>query len=63
MRTIERNKDFGMAPGSEVRNLAARFEFSGDSSEVSTGETWMWKVHISFDLEVFRVEPDGLNVT
>lgn len=63
MRTIERNKDFGMAPGSEVTNLAARLEFSGDSSEVSTGETWMWKTHISFDLEVFRVEPDGLNVT
>ena len=63
MRTIERNKDFGMAPGTQVTNLSARIEFTGNSSEVSTGETWMWKTHLSFDLDVFRIEPDGLNVT
>ena len=63
MRTLERNKDLGLGPGSEITALQSRVEFSGDSSEVSTGETWMWKTHIQFDLEVFRLEPTGLNVT
>lgn len=55
MRTIERNKDFGIGAGVEVRNLEAQFRFAPE------GETSLYQTRVAFELLIPRKEPSGRN--
>ncbi len=55
LRTIEKNKDFGIGAGVEVRNLEARFRFQAE------GEVSLYRTNIKFELLIPRKEPSGRN--
>ena len=50
LRTIERNKDFGIGAGVEVRNLEAQFRFAPE------GEISFYRTRITFELLIPRKE-------
>ncbi len=55
LRTIEKNKDFSVGAGVEVRNLEAQFRFEAE------GEVSLYRTNIKFELLIPRKEPSGRN--